>query len=154
MNLKYEVATPRGVRNCNPGNIDYNPRNAWVGQLGLELGVHRPRFARFDCAENGIRALGKLVLSYRGKDGMPGMGKPGIDTPFEFANRWAPSNENNTMAYAQALAKRLGVGVYDSIDITRPSTLRAMMVGVIVHENGGNPYSAEQVEEGLQRALK
>lgn len=102
----------------------------------------------FDTAENGMRALGKLLLNYRGKDGLPG-----IDTPFEFANRWAPSNENNTMAYAQALAKRLGVGVYDVIDITKPATLRAMMIGVIVHENGGNPYSAAQINEGLRRAL-
>ena len=30
--------TARGVRNNNPGNIDYNPRNAWQGQLGLEFG--------------------------------------------------------------------------------------------------------------------
>ncbi|MBD8790976.1 structural protein P5 [Pseudomonas syringae] len=150
------MTTPRGVRNNNPGNIDYTPRNAWVGQLGMEPrmpGVPAPRFAMFDTAENGMRALGKLLLNYRGKDGLAGIGKPGIDTPFEFANRWAPSNENNTLAYAKALAKRLGVGVYDVIDITRPATLRAMMIGVIVHENGGNPYSTEQVEEGLRRAL-
>ncbi|RRW53224.1 structural protein P5, partial [Pseudomonas fulva] len=25
------MTTPRGVRNNNPGNIDYNPRNAWQG---------------------------------------------------------------------------------------------------------------------------
>ena len=54
---------PRGVRNRNPGNIDFNPRNAWQGQLGLEQGVANPRFARFDVAENGIRALGKLLTS-------------------------------------------------------------------------------------------
>ncbi|MFP3374343.1 structural protein P5, partial [Pseudomonas sp. SIMBA_068] len=26
------MTTPRGVRNNNPGNIDFNPRNAWQGQ--------------------------------------------------------------------------------------------------------------------------
>ena len=55
--------TTRGIRNNNPGNIDYNPRNDWAGQIGLELkvGNSTPRFARFDTAENGIRALGKLI---------------------------------------------------------------------------------------------
>lgn len=146
-------STARGVRNNNPGNIDYNPRNAWQGQLGVEVGVAKPRFARFDSPENGIRALGKLLLNYRGKDGMPGVGKPGIDTPIEFISRWAPSTENNTTAYAQAIAKRLGVGVRDSIDISNPCVLRETIVGIIVHENGGNPYKGAIIDEGVRRAL-
>ncbi|PZW76591.1 hypothetical protein DFS21_11043 [Pseudomonas sp. 2848] len=146
-------STARGVRNNNPGNIDYNPRNAWQGQLGVEVGVAKPRFARFDSPENGIRALGKLLINYRGKDGMPGVGKPGIDTPIEFISRWAPSTENNTTAYAQAIAKRLGVGVRDSIDISNPRVLRETIVGIIVHENGGNPYSDQVIDEGVRRVL-
>ncbi|MFT0866060.1 structural protein P5 [Pseudomonas sp. CAM1A] len=146
-------STARGVRNNNPGNIDYNPRNAWQGQLGVEVGVAKPRFARFDSPENGIRALGKLLLNYRGKDGMPGVGKPGIDTPIEFISRWAPSTENNTTVYAQAIAKRLGVGVRDSIDISNPRVLRETIVGIIVHENGGNPYKGAVIDEGVRRAL-
>ena len=55
---------PRGIRNNNPGNIDYNPRNAWRGQLAHSPGIE-PRFARFDTAHNGLRALGKLLLNYR-----------------------------------------------------------------------------------------
>ena len=148
------IQNARGVRSNNPGNIDYNPRNQWEGQLGLEVGVPKPRFARFDTAENGIRALGKLLLNYRGKDGMPGVGKPGIDTPLEFISRWAPSNENNTQAYAAAIAKRLGVGLRDSINMADPNTLRETVLGIIVHENGGSPYPDVVVEEGLRRALK
>lgn len=144
---------PRGMRNNNPGNIDFNLRNSWQGQLGLEVGVPKPRFARFDHPENGIRALGKLLLNYRGKDGMPGVGRPGIDTPLEFISRWAPSSENNTLAYAQAIAKRLGVGVRDSIDISSPQVLREAVVGIIIHENGGNPYKTEVIDEGVRRAL-
>lgn len=142
--------TARGIRNNNPGNIDFNPRNNWQGQLGVEPGG---RFAVFDSPENGIRALGKLLLNYRGKDGMPGVGRPGIDTPLEFISRWAPASENNTLAYAQAIAKRLGVGVRDSIDISRLHVLREAVVGIIVHENGGNPYSAAVIDEGVRRAL-
>ncbi len=77
----------RGIRNNNPGNIDYNPRNDWQGQLGYEQGVTKPRFARFDSPENGIRALAKLLINYRGKDGMPGVGGKGIDTVRETIKR-------------------------------------------------------------------
>ncbi len=101
--------TTRGVRNNNPGNIDYNQRNSWQGQLGLELGVAKPRFARFDSPENGIRVLGKLPLAYRGTDDMPGVGGPGIDTVREIINRWAPGNGNYTVAYVGAVAKAMCV---------------------------------------------
>lgn len=146
-------STARGVRNNNPGNIDYNPRNAWQGQLGVEVGVAKPRFARFDSPENGIRALGKLLLNYRGKDGMPGVGGKGIDTVLETINRWAPSNENDTQAYADAVAKRLGVGITDPIDIKDRSTLRVFVENIIIHENGGNPYKGAIIDEGVRRAL-
>ncbi|MGO4364531.1 structural protein P5 [Pseudomonas sp. PAB10] len=142
----------RGVRNRNPGNIDYNPANQWQGQLKPDPAIEK-RFARFDTAENGIRALGKLLINYRGKDGMPGVGGQGIDTPREFVARWAPGNENNTEAYIAAIAKRLGVQPSDVIDIKNPATLRAVMFGIIVHENGGNPYPDAVFEEGLRRAL-
>lgn len=145
--------TARGVRNNNPGNIDFNPRNDWVGQLGLELGASKPRFARFDSPENGIRALGKLLIAYRGKDGMPGVGGKGIDTVLETINRWAPSNENDTKAYALAVAKLLGVRTTDPINIKDPSTLRVFVESIIIHENGGNPYKAEVIDEGVRRAL-
>jgi len=147
------MTTPRGVRNNNPGNIDFNPRNDWQGQLGLEVGVAKPRFARFDQAENGIRALGKLLINYRSKDGMPGVGEKGIDTVLETINRWAPSNENDTQAYASAVAKRLGVGTTDPINIKDPATLRGMVLGIIIHENGRNPYPDMIIDEGVQRAL-
>lgn len=147
------MTTPRGVRNNNPGNIDFNPRNAWQGQLGIEEGVAKPRFARFDQAENGIRALGKLVISYRGKDGLPGVGEKGIDTVLETISRWAPSSENDTQAYAAAVAKRIGVRPTDPINIKDPATLRGMVLGIIVHENGGNPYPDQVIDEGVRRAL-
>lgn len=147
------MTTPRGVRNCNPGNIDFNPRNAWQGQLGLELGVFRPRFARFDCAENGIRALSKLLLNYRGKDGMPGVGGPGIDTVRETISRWAPGNENDTEAYIAAVARKLGVMANAVIDIKDPATLRVMVGSIIAHECGNYRYPDALFDEGIRRAL-
>lgn len=148
------MTTPRGVRNNNPGNIDFNPRNDWQGQVGPETGVDKPRFARFDHPENGIRALGKLLINYRGKDGMLGVGGKGIDTVLETINRWAPSNENDTQAYASAVARRLGVAPTDPINIKDPVTLRATVLAIITHENGGNPYPSTTLDEGIRRALE
>ena len=149
-------AIPRGVRNNNPGNIDYNPRNAWQGQLGLEPKsgtVPNPRFALFDCPENGIRAIGKLILAYRGKDGMPGVGNPGIDTVTEVISRWAPGNENNTAAYISAVAKRMVVLPGAPLVLGDFKILLGLVTGIIYQEEGYMPYTQAQVEDGVRRAL-
>lgn len=143
----------RGIRNNNPGNIDYNPRNDWQGQLGLEQGTLKPRFARFDSPENGIRALAKLLINYRGRDGMPNVGGEGIDTVRETVNRWAPGTENDTESYIKSVARAVGMEPNAPIDIKDPAVLMAMTKAIITHENGSNPYSTAIVAEGVRRAL-
>lgn len=142
----------RGIRNNNPGNIDYNPRNQWQGQLPPDPTIEK-RFARFDTAENGIRALAKLLLAYRGKDGMPGVGGPGIDTVREAISRWAPGGENDTEAYIRTVAAYIGVQPNQPIDIRNFRTLIVLTTGIIRHENGTVPYAASVIAEGVQRAL-
>lgn len=147
------MALPRGVRNNNPGNIDYNPRNDWQGQLGIEEGVDRPRFARFSDPVWGIRAMAKLILNYRGKDGMPGVGKAGIDTVREVITRWAPGNENNTEAYVQMVAKAMRVQPNDPIQLANRLLLTPMVAAIIRHENGYAPYDEDVVAQGVNLAL-
>lgn len=147
------MVIPRGVRNNNPGNIDYNLRNAWIGQLGLEEGVARPRFARFDLPENGIRAVGKLLINYLGKDGLPVIGGPGIDTVREIVSRWAPGNENNTEAYIVAVAAKLGVKANEVINIKDVRTLRVFVGAIIAHECANYRYPDAVFNEGIRRAL-
>jgi hypothetical protein len=143
----------RGIRNNNPGNIDFNPRNDWQGQLGYELGVAKPRFARFDSPENGIRALAKLLINYRGKDGIPGVGRKGIDTVRETISRWAPGVENDTESYITSVARAVGVEPNQPIEIRSRDVLLAVTNAIIKHENGGNPYGPPVVAEGVRRAL-
>lgn len=143
---------PRGVRNNNPGNIDFNPRNKWDGQVGMETGVSNPRFAKFSAPEYGIRAICKLIRNYRGKPGTPNVGAEGIDTVQEIINRWAPSNENDTKAYANAVAKKLGVTPQTSIDVTDPKVMFPLVSAIIVHENGYQPYTDEVIERGVALA--
>jgi len=135
---------PRGVRNNNPGNIDYLPGNKWVGQLGIETGVSKPRFAKFDTPENGIRAIAKLLMGYH---------KRGFNTVGKMINRWAPPTENDTGSYAKSVAFKMGVGVNDVLTISGYMLL-VMVTAIIQHENGYAPYSSDVIREGVQRALK
>lgn len=135
----------RGVRSNNPGNIDYNKANAWQGQLGLELGVPKPRFARFDTPENGIRALGKLLLTYQDKHK--------LRTVSAIINRWAPSNENDTASYVRAVERLTNTKPGDTIDLRSYGVMAGFVKAIIHHENAGFEYPEEILKEGVKRAL-
>lgn len=134
---------PRGIRNNNPGNIDYNPRNAWKGQQPHDAKIE-PRFARFDTPHNGIRALAKLLLNYRKIHG--------LRTVESLIARWAPSNENDTKAYARAVATEVGVPMQAVIHLDQP-TLEKLVAAIIRHENGRQPYSTELIAAAVREVL-
>lgn len=136
--------TPRGIRNNNPGNIDWNKSNKWAGQLP-HVPTIEPRFSRFDTPENGIRALGKLLQTYQRKYG--------LKTVEQIISRWAPSTENNTAAYVRSVERQTGTEPNAAVDMTDPKVLRGFTVAIIMHENGGNPYMPQVIDEGVRRAL-
>lgn len=130
----------RGIRNNNPGNLEYSKTNPWVGQTGDD-----GRFAKFETPEHGIRALGRNLLSYQ---------RQGIDTVNDIINRWAPpSDNNNTDAYIQAVCAQLGVTPDQSLDASNPDTLKALCASIIQHENGSQPYSDQQLATGVSAAI-
>lgn len=130
----------RGIRNNNPGNLEYSKTNPWVGQTGDD-----GRFAKFETPEHGIRALGRNLLSYQ---------RQGIDTVNDIINRWAPpSDNNNTDAYIQAVCAQLGVTPYQPLDASNPDTLKALCASIIQHENGSQPYSDQQLSTGVSAAI-
>ncbi|EGA65105.1 hypothetical protein [Vibrio brasiliensis] len=116
---------PRGFRNNNPLNIDYNPSNQWDGQTGIEKGVPSPRFATFKSKKWGVRAAAKLVRNY--------MNFYGLRTVYGIVDRWAPSVENDTNAYAEHVAHKLGVSPYEPI---LESDIPELLYHMIKHENG------------------
>lgn len=134
----------RGVRNRNPGNIDYNPANKWQGQLKPDPAVEK-RFARFDTPENGIRALGKLLLTYQRKHG--------LKTVEAIISRWAPSAENDTAAYVRAVEANTGTRPGAEVDLTRPAVMSGFVKAIIHHENAGYAYPELVLAEGVRRAL-
>ena len=134
---------PRGQRNNNPGNLDYNPKNKWVGQRGIETGVPNPRFAVFDSPENGIRALVRLLLNY--------ILRYKLTTVEQIIKRYAPSNENFTDAYVTGVQKDSGIGT-NKIDPANVEQMFALVVAIIKHELGTQPYHTSVIREGLRRA--
>lgn len=135
----------RGWRNCNPGNLDFNPANKWQGQLGIEQGVPRPRFARFASHEFGIRALTALLVNYQDKYG--------LNTVRKVIDRWAPPAENDTGAYVNAVAKVVGVKPDDYINLHHFPTMLPLVTAIITHENGGNPYAGTAtITDGMKLA--
>lgn len=147
---------PRGIRNNNPGNIEWGSQ--WQG-LRQDGDRTDNRFAQFKDPVFGIRALACVLITYqdkrKAKDGSR------IDSVKEIIERWAPSFENDTGAYANSVAALLGgVGPDDEvIDVHNFEHLRPIVEGIIRHENGRGPlktenswYTKDQIEEGLRRA--
>lgn len=133
----------RGLRNNNPGNIDFNPRNKWTGQTGIE--VHSSaRFATFSEPVFGIRAIARLLVTYQQKHKLMSV--------FGLINRWAPVVENDTNSYVHAVARKLGVGIRDNINVKDRKTMDVLVKAIILHENGSQPYSDAVVNRALDLA--
>lgn len=97
---------PRGWRNNNPLNIEYNPRNKWRGQTGSD-----GRFATFSSREYGYRAALKLLRNYQKWYR--------IMTLTELIGRWCPPGEvgNDTLRYIRMVSERAQLPTYEPLDL-------------------------------------
>lgn len=142
-------ALPRGVRNNNPGNLEFNPRvferDPWVGELGLEEHPSA-RFTRFNNPQNGIRALCKTLLTYQRTHNLM--------TIEQMIHRWAPFAENNTPAYVRMVAIRMGWPATIELDLdAHPLILGNMAKAIIAHENSGYEYADSIMLKAIREAL-
>ena len=144
-----------GVRLNNPGNLEWG--SPWEGLVPREQSRYyktgtgpQQRFCEFEDAASGIRAIARTLITYfdkrKARDGSA------IDTVAEVVERWAPSFENNTSAYANHVAKLMSVDPDQILDIKSYDVMYGLVTGIIAHENAGYAYPAEVVEEGLRRA--
>lgn len=114
----------RGMRNNNPGNL---VASSWVQGLPGYKGTDG-KFAIFDTPQNGAAALDANLKSYGGK---------GINTPLGIASTWAPASDNNNPnSYGAQIAKALGVGPNDKIDMSDPSIRAKVASAIGMVENG------------------
>ena len=131
----------RGWRNRNPGNIEHVPANRWQG---LADPPSDGRFCRFTSHEHGIRALAALLTSYQDRRG--------LRTVQEIITRWAPPGENDTGAYVAAVARRMGVGAEEPVDLHRHDQLRPLVEAIIAQECAGLAYPAAVIDRALTMA--
>lgn len=136
---------PRGIRNNNPGNIEWG--DPWQGLIPVNERTD-PRFAQFETPSYGIRALARTLITYQDKHN--------IRTVTAAINRWAPPVENDTGSYVRAVQKAVGGDIVDMHDYRY---LRPLVEAIIKHENGVGPlknantwYSDDAINEGLRLA--
>jgi hypothetical protein len=138
----------RGYRNRNPGNIDHVPANRWQGLADPPIEPAPPggraRFCRFVSHEYGIRALAMLLTTYQDRHG--------LRTIQGIVSRWAPGVENNTAAYVRHVCELTGRRPADILDLHAYEDLRPLVVAIITHELGGNPYAPPTIDGGLRLA--
>lgn len=129
----------RGIRNNNPGNIRKSSE-PWRG-LAAAKDQKDPAFFTFETPEWGIRAMAVILRTYQTKYG--------LRTIRAIIGRWAPSAENDTDAYVDAVAHAVGVAPDEPVDLLLGDTMRGVVLAIIRHENGEQPYSMEAINHGL-----
>lgn len=131
------MATPRGIRNNNPGNIRHGAN--W---LGLSFTQGDEEFCQFTRPEYGIRALRVLLCNYKKLYG--------IDTIRGIISRYAPTIENDTAAYVKSVSAAVGKGADDPLDLDAEHVMAPLVRAIIRHENGACPYDAETILAGIR----
>ena len=126
---------PRGLRNNNPGNIEYGPFAKRHGATGSD-----GRFAIFPTMEAGQAAQQALLNGYLSS---------GSNTIRKAISKWAPSSENNTEAYVNAVSKQMGIGADQPLS---SSHIPALADAIGRHENGKAYANAMGAVDMMSRA--
>ena len=127
-----DKSLPRNIRNNNPGNIE---ASSWAQKQPGYVGSDG-RFAVFEKPEHGAQAMDSLLNNYAAK---------GLTTPAQIIGRWSPSSDptnqpGSTSNYANYVAKQLGVGPNDKIDMSDPA-IRSKLAASMFQFEGGNKVS-------------
>ena len=123
--------TPRGVRNCNPGNIRRPPkeledRDKFEGEIRPS---RDPSFRTFVKMAYGYRAMHYLLRKYKNKYS--------LNTLEQMINRWAPPSDNNkTEVYIDFVCDRTGIGRKDIVDVSNMTVMCRIVEAMTVMENG------------------
>jgi len=128
----------RGLRNNNPGNIRHGAK--WQG---LKAEQTDKDFCQFVSMEMGIRALVRILFTY--------YNKYKLRSVKAIISRYAPPNENNTTAYINSVAEKLGVKPDDRIQLT-DVTLKPI-VDAIIRVECGTKLDDATVNAGIKLAL-
>jgi hypothetical protein len=128
----------RGEKNNNPMNIRIVAGATWEGQSDTQTD---DAFVQFTDPVYGIRAGARILHAYQ---------LEGLLTYSEIIDRWAPPNENNSLAYVSDVCNRCEVDPDDLVDYSRMTP--QIIKGIIWHENGECVYTDAQIAQGIALA--
>ena len=124
--------TPRGVRNCNPGNIRLpKEENMMRDKFEGEIRPSRDKsFRTFAKMAYGYRAMHYLLRKYKNKYS--------LNTLEQMIYRWAPPSDNNkTEVYVDFVAKRAGIDRKDIVDVSNMTVMCRIVEAMATMECGG-----------------
>lgn len=139
--LPNNIKESRGIRNNNPGNLDYAP--IWEQQGATKEAGRNGRFAVFKTPQEGLRALAVQLKRYA---------NAGENSVYKIIKKYAPEGDNNpTLAYMNSVAKDIGIGVHGNLNFNDPQVMEKMMRAIIKFENSGAmPYSEAMMNEAAR----
>lgn len=127
---------PRGIRNNNPLNIERS-NSKWQG---LSSNQPDPRFCTFQAPEWGIRAGVRILRTYQQKYQ--------LYTLRQMLRRYAPSVENNTNAYVNAVSQRANLRPDVAVDLHNKGVVERLIEAMWYVENG-LAGDSEAIRRGL-----
>ncbi len=128
----------RGQRLNNLGNIRIG-KPVFFGEV---VPGSDSEFRQFDTVENGIRAIGKILLAY--------FNVHGLNTIREIIGRWAPPADNNpTDAYISNVAEGTGLDA-DAVLQPTQDIIQGITTAIIKQEQG-EPAQLADVSAGVGR---
>src|SRR5262249_3690810 len=115
------------------------------GQPGASPGQGN-RFASFPDMPTGVAATADQLALYQTQHG--------INTVSGAVDRWVSDPKADLTSYKADIAKALGVGINDPIDLTNPDVQAKFILAQFPHESAGGGYvlNPADVQKGVQMA--
>lgn len=126
---------PRGIRNCNPGNIRIT-KDKWQGLREVQTDKE---FFQFKAMKWGYRAMLRTIQNYRKRHG--------CETIADFIRRWAPPSENNTVTYIRFVCEKMGVPSVFVPNVENKAAMCMFAYAISYFENGVEPMM-EEISDG------
>ncbi|EMY0058011.1 hypothetical protein AAIB98_004207 [Providencia rettgeri] len=129
----------RGFRNKNPGNLTAAPNSS-----GYDYG-NGHRYVQFPTMKDGLAGMSRQLMLDAEK---------GLNTIDKYLYKYAgPEGGNDTESYIRQISKMTGYGRYEQLDMWDPDVMAKLMPAMIQVENGKQPFSYEQIMEGIMDSI-
>lgn len=115
---------PRGLRNCNPGNIRKNE----IVYQGEIIPSRDDEFKQFTSMAYGYRAMFVVLYTYQKRYG--------LNTIASMISRYAPNIENHTEAYIKSVSEDSRVPASGRITVTNGDVMVPIVAAMSRVENG------------------